>query len=125
MKFCEKLRLKRTQARMTQEELARRLGLAKRTVEGYESGRFYPRSREVYAQLSALFGVDKNWFLTEEEPSLDRPEDARGEAEEVLSRVKSLYAGGRMSESDKDALAKALMEAYWLAKKKNGEESHV
>ena len=125
MKFCEKLRLKRTQAHMTQEELARRLGLAKRTVEGYESGQFYPRSREVYSQLSTLFGVDKNWFLTEDEPSHDWSEDARGEAEEVISRVRGLYAGGRMSESDKDALAKALMEAYWMAKKKSAEDSHV
>lgn len=124
MRFCEKLRLKRTQAHMTQEELARRLGLAKRTVEGYESGQFYPRKREVYTLLSDLFGVDRNWFLTEDEPP--SPADgSRGEAEEVLSRVKALFSGGIMSESDKDALAKALMEAYWLAKKKNAEDGDV
>lgn len=124
MRFCEKLRLKRTQAHMTQEELARRLGLAKRTVEGYESGQFYPRKREVYTLLSDLFGVDRNWFLTEDEPA--SPADgSRGEAEEVLSRVKALFSGGSMSESDKDALAKALMEAYWLAKKKNAEDGDV
>ena len=124
MRFCEKLRLKRTQAHMTQEELARRLGLAKRTVEGYESGQFYPRKREVYTLLSDLFGVDRNWFLTEDEPP--SPADgSRGEAEEVLSRVKALFSGGSMSESDKDALAKALMEAYWLAKKKHAEDGDV
>ncbi len=124
MRFCEKLRLKRTQAHMTQEELARRLGLAKRTVEGYESGQFYPRKREVYTLLSDLFGVDRNWFLTEDEPP--SPADGcRGEVEEVLSRVKALFSGGSMSESDKDALAKALMEAYWLAKKKNAEDGDV
>ena len=43
----------------------------------------------------------------------------------MLSRVKALFSGGSMSESDKDALAKALMEAYLLAKKKNAEDGDV
>ena len=124
MKFGEKLRCQRVRMGYTQEQLSELLGLSKRTVEGYESGQFYPRKREVYTLLSDLFGVDRNWFLTEDEPP--SPADgSRGEAEEVLSRVKALFSGGSMSESDKDALAKALMEAYWLAKKKNAEDGDV
>ncbi len=116
MKFSEKLRTVRQGAHMTQEELARRLGLAKRTVEGYESGAFYPRKREVYDMLSEIFSVDKNYFLTED----DAPRGESGEtaAAQVLETVRALYAGGDLRQEDKDALAQALMEAYWVAKRK-------
>ena len=113
MKFGEKLRACRKGAHLTQEELAKRLGLAKRTVEGYESGAFHPRNREVYDQLAELFQIDKDYFLTESD-SLSAKK-----AEDVLSAARALFAGGEMSEEDKDALAKALMDAYWVAKRKS------
>lgn len=115
MKFGEKLRACRKGARLTQEELASRLGLAKRTVEGYESGAFYPRDREVYDKLAALFQMDKDYFLTEN----DAPADGKKTAEEVLTTARALFAGGEMSEEDKDTLARALMDAYWMAKRKS------
>ena len=115
MKFGEKLRLVRGRRHMTQEELARRLGLSKRTVEGYESGAFYPRKRQVYDQLAALFGVDKKWFLTEDDEGGDAA-PGEEEARRVLEAAKALYAGGALSQQDKDALAQALMDAYWMAK---------
>ena len=77
MKFCEKLRLKRTQAHMTQEELAKRLGLAKRTVEGYESGAFSPRRRDVYALLAQIFATDPGYFVTDDENEVPAEELAR------------------------------------------------
>ncbi len=123
MKFSEKLRLERQKAHLTQEELAKRLGLAKRTVEGYESGAFYPRRRKVYDDLALLFGVDKNWFLTEDEAAPD--ESGASEADQILSRVRALYAGGRLSEEDKDALARALMDAYWMARRRAAEGDDV
>ena len=116
MKFGEKLRLARTDAHMTQLELAQKLRVAKRTVEGYESCSFYPRQRRIYDELAELFGVDRNWFLTESDET--RTEDAKNDIEQMVADVRALYAGGRLSEEDKDALARALMEAYWIAKGK-------
>ncbi len=119
MKFGEKLRQARTNAHMTQAELAHALGLAKRTVEGYEACAFYPRKRETYDKLAAMFGMERNWFLTEGEDSQEDP--ARSEMEQVIKSVTALYNGGRLSEEDKDALARALMDAYWTAKGKRNE----
>ncbi|MBR4234974.1 MAG: helix-turn-helix transcriptional regulator [Clostridia bacterium] len=124
MKFGEKLRLKRTQMRLTQEELSARLGVSKRTLEGYEAGAFYPRKREIYARLSEIFGVDKNWFLTEDEETVSGDSKyatpAETEAARIVESVRALYAGGELCDADKDALARALMDAYWLALKKRG-----
>ena len=114
MKFGEKLRMARTNAHMTQAELAKELGLAKRTVEGYEACAFYPRKRETYDKLAELFDVERNWFLTEEEGG--REDSAKNDMEKALESVTALYSGGRLSEEDKDALARALMDAYWIAK---------
>ena len=116
MKFGEKLRLARTNAHMTQAELASTLGLAKRTVEGYESCSFYPRQRKTYDKLAELFNVERNWFLTESDE--DKEESAKNDMEQAIASVQALYTGGRLSEADKDALAKALMDAYWIAKGK-------
>ncbi len=116
MKFGEKLRLARTNAHMTQAELANTLGLAKRTVEGYESCSFYPRKRATYDKLADLFGVERNWFLTESDD--DKEQTAQSDMEQMVASVSALYSGGRLSEEDKDALARALMDAYWIAKGK-------
>ncbi len=131
MLFGEKLRLARVNAHLTQAQLAQKLGIAKRTLEGYESGSFYPRKRKVYDELAELFQVDKNWFLTEDGD--DAEESAKRDMDEVLRSVTALYSGGRLSENDKDALARALMDAYWTAKGKaiseksaeGAEEEHV
>ena len=111
MKFSEKLKLMRHQANLTQEELARRLGLAKRTVEGYESGRYYPRSREVYARLAEIFGTDERYFANED----DENQTASEKAKELVQSAQLLYAGGELSDEDKQALFHALMDAYEIA----------
>ena len=131
MLFGEKLRLARVNAHLTQAQLAQKLGIAKRTLEGYESGSFYPRKRKLYDELAELFQVDRNWFLTEDGD--DAEESAKRDMDEVLRSVTALYSGGRLSENDKDALARALMDAYWTAKGKKiseqsdegAEEEHV
>ena len=118
MKFGEKLRLKRNERRLTQEELASKLGLSKRTVEGYEAGSFYPRRRSTYDRLAEIFGTDRNWFLTEDEDTdVAESQSSLSRAEEAVKTVKALYAGAELSDEDKDALAKALMEAYFIARR--------
>jgi len=118
MKFSEKLRLKRTAASLTQEELAKKLSLSKRTVEGYESGSFYPRNREVYDKLSEIFSVPKNWFLTEDDA--DEAASAAEEAARLVAQAQTLYSGGALSREDKDALFRALNDAYIMARDKRG-----
>ncbi len=115
MKFGEKLRCQRTRMGYTQEQLSEMLGISKRTVEGYEACRFYPKKREVYDRLSGIFGVERNYFLTEDDPALP---DSASEAEKVLDRVRALYAGGSLSPRDEDELASALMDAYFIARRR-------
>jgi len=120
MKFGEKVRACRKAAHMTQEELAKRMNKSKRTVEGYEAGKCYPRTREVYQSLADIFGVEVNFFLTEDDSGSP---DAKERARQLIESAKALYAGGELKSEDKDALAQALMDAYFIAKAKQAKQT--
>jgi len=50
MKFGDKVKELRQQIDLTQEELAKKIGVSPRTVFAYENGETYPRRREIYSQ---------------------------------------------------------------------------
>ena len=41
------------------------------------------------------------------------------QAEEIVAEVTGLFAGGELSEEDKDEVMQALQQAYWDAKEEN------
>ena len=47
MLFGEKLKKLRTDARLSQSELAEKLGVTRRSIIYYESGERYPKSRDI------------------------------------------------------------------------------
>ena len=124
MKFSEKVRQKRIDKGMTQQDFADALGVSLRTVTNYETGDRYPKKREMYSKIAAVLDVDTNYLLTEDEEFLTTASleyGARGarQAAELLSRVDGLFSGGEMAEEDMDEMMQAIQEAYWRAKKKN------
>lgn len=40
-------------------------------------------------------------------------------AEKLVSEVTAMFAGGELSEADRDNVMQAIQEAYWMAKAKN------
>lgn len=125
MKFSEKVRQARREKGWTQQELAEALRLSVRTVGSYESGNSYPKSRLIYDRLATLFNRDRNYFLVEEDqedPYRAKAAEPEEEAERLIHQANSLFAGGRLSEEDKDAVMRALQEAYWDARK---EQDHA
>lgn len=124
MKFGEKLKLQRKAAGYTQTNVANKLGVSLRTVINYESGERYPKKREIYANLAELFGVETNYFLSEEEEFLLDASNKYGykgakQAQALINEVSGLFAGGEMEEEDMDNMMQAIQEAYWIAKKNN------
>lgn len=60
--FRERLRLARSRARLSQDELATRTGLTQSNVSQYESGHVVP-SIESLARLSHVLKVSTDWLL--------------------------------------------------------------
>ena len=124
MKFGEKLKKLRTEKNITQKELADLSGITCRTIQNYEITDKLPKSRETYCRLANALGVEVSVLMGEDEEFLleaNGKYGSRGErqARAILSQVEGLYAGGDLSDEDKEAFNRALQEAYWQAKAVN------
>lgn len=77
----ERIRRLRTGARMTQGDLAARLGISKSAIGMYEQGRREP-PYELLLKISELFGVSADWLLAREESESPY---ASGDLDDLLS----------------------------------------
>lgn len=124
MKFGEKLRDLRQENGLTQAELAEKAGISLRTISYYESGTTYPKNRNVYDTLAHILDVDVNYLRNEGDEFITSARQKYGyrgakQAEEIVAEVTGLFAGGELSEEDKDSVMQALQQAYWDAKEEN------
>lgn len=124
MKFAEKIRQLRNKKNLTQREAAAYCGVSMRTYISYEQEGRYPRKREIYEKMAELYGVDKNYLLTEDEEFITEASEQYGnhgkrQAEALVSELAGLFAGGELSDSDRDAVMIALQKAYFECKEDN------
>ena len=124
MSFAEKIRNLRLQNNLTQTEAARAIGTTLRTYSSYENEGRFPRNRSTYEKIAAAFGCSLNDLFDDDEKfvELSRTEyGTRGnrQAEDLLKDISGLFAGGSISEDDKDILMKAIQDSYWEAKEYN------
>ncbi|MGB5823217.1 MAG: helix-turn-helix transcriptional regulator [Proteocatella sp.] len=124
MKFNEKIKELRKNANFTQTEMAEKIDVSLRTYKNYELGESYPRNRKVYYRLADALGVDVNYLLTEDEEFVTSASEKYGlggrkQAEKVIHDVAGLFAGGELSDVDKDAVMQALQQVYWDSKEEN------
>lgn len=124
MKFNEKLKNQRTMLKISQEALASSTGVSTRTIQNYESGNIYPKTRETYKKLADALNVDVNYLLTEDEEFITDAQQKYGvggknDALELVSRLAGMFAGGELSEDERDEAMQALQNAYWAAKAEN------
>lgn len=124
MTFGEKVRAARKERGLSQKELAKRTGIAVRTIINYESGARMPKSKESYKSLAEVLDVDLASLMDETaEFTIQASEKygsrGRRQAEKLVEDVAALYAGGELDERDMDAMMKALQDAYWRAKEIN------
>jgi len=124
MKFGEKVKNARITKGLTQAELAKAVGVSLRTMVSYENGECYPKKREIYGKLATELGLGVNYLLTENEEFISaagEKHSSRGKkyAQQLVTEVSGLFAGGDMDDADLDAVMRAITDAYWIAKEKN------
>lgn len=134
MSFGEKLKALRIQAGISQAELARRLGVTERSIYNYETNARYPKGQEVLRGIAETFGVTADYLL-DDSPVRAAPaareeeryfveaaaesfgQKGRQEAARLLEEAGAMFAGGALSEEDKDAFFQSITQAYFAAKK--------
>ena len=124
--FGEKLKEARVSLGMPQTQLAQEIGVTTRSIQAYEKGDKKPREA-MMAKLAKVLKVSVK-FLTDDEcedPVADIEKDnyieearerygSKGarDVEQLLADNAALFAGGELSEDQKDAFFQAVMAAY-------------
>ena len=124
MEFGEKLHNIRISKNLSQEELAEKTGISRRSIQNYESGKMLPKKRETYAVLAEALGVEESVLLNRDIDFVLRANEQYGstamrQAMDLVADVKALWAGGEMEEEDMDEIMRALQEAYHEAKQRH------
>jgi transcriptional regulator with XRE-family HTH domain len=124
MKFGEKLRTLRIQKKLTQHDLAKQVGLGVNTISNYESGKTYPKTRDVYHRLAAILGVSVETLYNENDAFIGEAQAQYGysgkkQAQQLVDEMGGLFAGGSLSDEDLDGVMRTLQEYYWKAKEEN------
>lgn len=131
MTFSDKIKRAREVVGLTQQELADQVGVSKRTIASYESSNAIAR-RSTTEKLARELKVSVRYLLDEEcaDPLMDIDRDAHVEVarrlygsagardvDALLNENAALFAGGELSQDEKDAFFEAVMQAYFASKK--------
>ena len=129
-KFGEKLKSRREELNLGQEQLGNLCGVSRRMIVSYETGVSRPRESTL-RKLAEALGVTQRYLMTDdcddpqagidEEPFIQAARDTFGKkgAEEMaalLQKNEALFAGGSLSEDQKDMFYEAVSRAYFANK---------
>lgn len=131
MQFGDKIRAARQAAEMTQETLAEKIGVSRRTVALYETNKRKPKNAGMIIALAKALNVSTDYFMTDDELKQIQEQEAfldqageqygnRGKAQArlILEQTSALFAGGALSEDDKEAFFQTMTQIYFDAKVK-------
>ena len=130
MTFSDKIKRSREVAGLTQQELADLVGVSKRTIASYESTNAKARGTTIVklaralkvsvrylsddASTDPLEDIEKDSYV-EEARQLYGAAGAR-DVDALLRDNAALFAGGALSQEEKDAFFEAVMRAYVTSK---------
>ena len=124
MIFKDRLKEKRTEAGLTQAELADLAGVTARTIQNYELGSRRPSNMETIQRIADALKTTPAYLLGGSgayvvEAGIRGGQSAARDIDELVSEVTGLFAGGKLSDEALDGAMRALNEAYWIARDKN------
>ena len=130
-RFGEKVKARREEMGIGQEQLGNLINVSRRTIVSYETGGKCPREATL-RKLAQALGVTERYLMTDniddpqagidEEPFIQAAKDAFGkkaadEMAHLLSQNEALFAGGTLNQDQKDMFFEAVSLAYFNNKK--------
>lgn len=97
----EKLKTLRRGRKLTQVELAEKMGLSRATISNYEVGRRSPHLSEL-RRFATFYGVSLDYFGIE----------ATDESFELLARARSVLGNKDIPKSERERVYKEIMKMY-------------
>ena len=127
MTLGEKLKALRTSAGLTQKQLAEKVGVSDKSLGYYETNERTPR-KSTLTSISEYFNVPAEFLTQESEDDFEKlaqyadRESGKAEADRIIKDVQGLFAGGKLSEEDRDAVMLTLQNIYWEVKAKQNKD---
>lgn len=136
MTFSDKIKRAREVVSLTQAELAKEVGVSQRTIASYESGGAIAR-RSTMVKLARALKVSVKYLSDDTctDPLADIEKDEyveqarelygyRGarDVNSLLEENAALFAGGELSQEQKDAFFEAVMRAYITCKETSSQK---
>ncbi len=112
--FGDRVAGAREQARMTQGQLAKRLGVRKKTIEEWENDHAEPRASHL-SMMAGMLNVSLSWLLTGEGEGPDGPEQLDADSHDVagmLVEMRDLRVQLAQSAARVGRLEKSLRRAF-------------
>lgn len=106
-----KLRTLRQGKKLTQNDVASRLGLARATISNYEVGRRTPHLSDL-RRFADLYGVTLDYFGV----------SASDEVFELISRAREVFGSTQIDTETKEELYKEFMRLYLNLEKRSDEK---
>lgn len=124
MKFQDKLRDLRQRSNLSQAELGKMIGVSDRTIQNYENSRRTPQTYDIIYKLAGALGVKVEELVSEEDMMMVEAAGRGGakatrDISQLVGEVTAMFAGGELTDEDKDAAMRALNDAYWESKQIN------
>lgn len=127
--MSQKIRERRNELGLTQAELGQAIGVSGRSIFGYESGQKNPRPSTLL-RLAQVLGVSPKYLKddtieTTENSNKEKyiaqagrlyGEQGERDLRALLEDNIALFAGGELSQSEKDTFFEAVMRAYITCK---------
>lgn len=121
MEFGERIRARRCELKMSQQTLAERAGISLRSVQNYESGQRHPANIAIIKDIAAVLGTSYEYLLDDKsqyvlDAAIRGGEQAALDVDRLISDIQGMFAGGELSQEDKDKVMRAVNEIYWETK---------
>lgn len=119
MTFGERLKAVRKNKGITQQTLADGAGTSLRSIQNYESNMRMPNSLSIVQKIATTLEVSTEYLLEGlqiEDAGGAGPVKGKQQIATLVAEIQGLFAGGELPEEDKDAMFRAVMDAYWDAK---------
>lgn len=124
MTFGEKVKALREEKGMSQDALAKEIGVTGRSVRNWELKNLVPRNGVVYEKLAKALGCETAYLVSSEDAFVTEASEkygSRGEtqARMILEQAAAMFAGGGLSEDDKVAFMDEIQALYLDSKERS------
>ena len=130
MRFGEKVRDLRKKNSLTQDELAKCLGVSKRTIIGWERDGRYPRNVEILEKMADIFHVPLTYIQPDQSLFIERAAATYGkkgkiEAQHLAFELTELFASGELTAQDMDGIMYEMHKAYFKYREQEREKKRI